>query len=262
MALIALRDVSVEFPIYQGGSRSLKKALLRAGTGGGLARDAANRLCVRALDRLSLDIRHGDRVGIIGANGAGKTTLLRVLAGVYEPTSGQIHTEGAIAPLFDVGLGLNPDATGYDNIYLRGLYMGLPPKVIRSHIAEVAEFSELGDYLSMPVRTYSAGMTLRLAFGAATCIDPEILLMDEWLLAGDAHFLDKARRRLEAFVSRSSILVLASHSEAIMREWCNKAIYLQQGRVEGYGPIDEVIELYHQATASNANEKREKESAS
>lgn len=247
MASIALRDVSVEFPIYQGSSRSLKKALLRAGTGGGIARDAANRVCVKALNNVTLDIEHGDRVGIIGANGAGKTTLLRVLAGVYEPTNGMISTQGHIAPLFDVGLGLNPDATGYDNIYLRGLYMGLPPKVIRSHIAEVAAFSELGDYLSMPVRTYSAGMTLRLAFGAATCIDPEILLMDEWLLAGDAHFLDKARQRLEAFVSRSSILVLASHSEPILKEWCNKAIYLRQGRVEAFGSIDNVLALYHQS---------------
>lgn len=247
MASIALRDVSVEFPIYQGSSRSLKKALLRAGTGGGIARDAANRVCVKALNNISLDIEHGDRVGIVGSNGAGKTTLLRVLAGVYEPTFGMVETEGHVAPLFDVGLGLNPDATGHDNIYLRGLYMGLPPKVIRSHIAEIAEFSELGDYLSMPVRTYSAGMTLRLAFGAATCIDPEILLMDEWLLAGDAHFLDKARRRLEAFVSRSSILVLASHSEVILREWCNKAIFLKRGRVEAFGPLDDVFALYNQS---------------
>jgi ABC-2 type transport system ATP-binding protein len=252
MASIALRDVSVDFPIYQGSSRSLKKSLLRAGTGGGIARDAANRVCVQALKNITLDIRHGDRIGLIGANGAGKTTLLRVLAGVYEPTTGDISSDGHISPLFDVGLGLNPDATGYDNIYLRGLYMGLPPKVIRAHIAEIAAFSELGDYLSMPVRTYSAGMTLRLAFGAATCVDPEILLMDEWLLAGDAQFLDKARQRLEAFVSRSSILVLASHSEPILREWCNKAIFLNRGNVEAFGDIDMVFDAYHRANEPKA----------
>lgn len=246
MASIVLRDVSVDFPIYQGGSRSLKKALLRAGTGGGLARDANNRVCVHALDHVSLTLEHGDRVALIGPNGAGKTTLLRVLAGVYEPPKGMVRIDGSISPLFDVGLGFNPDATGYENIMLRGLYMGLHPRQVRRRADEIAEFSELGDYLAVPVRTYSAGMMLRLAFGVATCIEPDILLMDEWVLAGDAHFFEKARSRLEDFIGRSSIMVLASHSEDILRQWCTRAILMERGQVRRVGPIDEVLACYRE----------------
>lgn len=252
MASISLRDVSIEFPIYQGSNRSLKKALLGAGTGGSLGRDGGNRVCVRALDRMTLDLQHGDRVGLVGPNGAGKTTLLRVLAGIFEPTRGQVTIEGKISPLFDVSLGFNPDAMGHENIFLRGLYMGMTPADIRSRAAEIARFSELGDYLSIPVRTYSAGMMLRLAFGVATCVDPEILLMDEWVLAGDAHFLEKARRRLEAFIERSSIMVLASHSDSILRQWCNKGVLLRRGQIEAVGPINEILALYHSRSPAGA----------
>lgn len=244
MAYLSLRNVSVEFPIYQGANRSLKKALLRAGTGGGLKRTADNRVCVRALDNLTFDLTHGDRVGLVGSNGAGKTTLLRVLAQIYEPVSGQIEIEGRISPLFDTGLGLSPDATGYENIHLRSYYMGMAPSEVRARVAEVAAFTELGDYLNMPVRTYSSGMILRLAFAVATCVQPEILLMDEWMMAGDASFLKKARARMENFVSQSSIMVLATHSESLMAEWCNKAIYLHQGQVKMFGPTKEVLQEY------------------
>jgi len=251
-ASISLENVFVEFPIYQGGSRSLKKALLRAGTGGGIARDAANRVTVKALAGVDLRIQHGDRVALVGPNGAGKTTLLRVLAGVYEPTSGRVTVEGHISPLFDVGLGLNADATGYENIRMRGLLMGMTPAEIEQRMASIAEFTDLGDYLAMPVRTYSAGMTLRLAFAVATSGHPEILLMDEWLLAGDSNFLEKARRRLADFVNRSSILVLASHTEALLTEWCNKGILLDRGNVVAFGPIREVIEVYHRRRTGDA----------
>lgn len=245
MAKITLNDVSVEFPIYQGSSRSIKKTLLRAGTGGRINRDSGNRISVRALDRLSLSLEHGDRVALVGPNGSGKTTLLRVLAGVYEPVAGAIQVEGSVSPLFDVGVGFNPDATGYENILLRGLYMGLPPEQVRARVDEIADFSELGDYLAVPVRTYSAGMMLRLSFGVATCVDPDILLMDEWVLAGDAHFFGKARQRLKAFIERSSLMVLASHADDIVRQWCNKGVLLEHGQVRAVGPIDEVLALYH-----------------
>ncbi len=244
MTSIRLRDVSVDFPVYQGSSRSLKKTLMRAGAGGRILADASQRLVVHALDRISLDLEEGDRVALIGPNGAGKTTLLRVLAGTFEPTSGFIDVDGHVAPLFDAALGFNTDATGYENIVLRGVYMGMSPREMARRMDEIAAFTELGDYLQMPIRSYSSGMVMRLAFGVATCVHPEILLMDEWLLAGDAHFLEKARTRLADFVTGSKILVLASHSDLIVREWCNKGLFLERGQVRMFGPVDDVLDLY------------------
>ena len=244
MAFLRLRNLSVEFPMYQGGSRSLKKLLVATTTYGNLARDATDRINVHALNDLTLDIEDGDRVALIGANGAGKTTLLRVLAGIYYPTRGRVYSSGRISALLDVAVGLNPDATGRENIILRGMYMDIHPREMRARVDEIAEFTELGAYLDMPTRTYSAGMMVRLGFAVSTCIPPEILLMDEWLSAGDARFLDKAQRRMEQFVDRSSILVLASHSQELLRKWCNRGLLLQQGRIMISGPIDEVIAAY------------------
>jgi ABC-2 type transport system ATP-binding protein/lipopolysaccharide transport system ATP-binding protein len=241
MALIILEHVSVEFSIYQGSSRSLKKSLLRAGTGGRFAEDANERICIQALDDISLRIEHGDRLGIVGSNGAGKTTLLRVLAGVYEPVNGRVLIHGKISPLFDVGLGMDPEATGEENIILRGLYLGFSKREMQARTQEIVEFTELGQYLSLPVRTYSAGMMLRLAFAVSTCIEPDILLMDEWVLAGDAQFQEKANQRVEAFVDRSNILVLASHSDDMIRRWCNKVIRLEQGQIVAAGRTPEAI---------------------
>jgi ABC-type polysaccharide/polyol phosphate transport system ATPase subunit len=193
---------------------------------------------------VSLEVRAGEIIGIVGRSGAGKTTLLRVLAGIYYPSRGQVYSSGRISALLDVAVGLNPDATGRENIILRGMYMDIHPREMRERVDEIAEFTELGAYLDMPTRTYSAGMMVRLGFAVSTCIHPEILLMDEWLSAGDARFLDKAQRRMEQFVDRSSILVLASHSQELLRKWCNRGLLLQQGRVVSFGPIDEVIAAY------------------
>ena len=245
MTSMTLQDLSVEFPIYRGGSRSLKKALLSAGSRGRFARDAEDRIVVRALKNVSMTFAKGDRVGLIGRNGAGKTTLLRAMAGIYEPTGGRIHVDGNVSPLLDVALGLNPEATGYENITLRGMYAGIRPRDMKAHAEEIAEFSELREFLAMPVRNYSSGMALRLAFAVVTCLHPEILLMDEWFLAGDANFLDKARKRMESFVSRSSILVVASHSDEIIKEWCNKAAYLRGGELIEFGPVNDVLKAYH-----------------
>jgi ABC-type polysaccharide/polyol phosphate transport system ATPase subunit len=244
MAFLRLRNLSVEFPMYQGSSRSLKKLLVATTTYGNLARDATDRVNVHALNDVTLDIEDGDRVALIGGNGAGKTTLLRVLAGIYYPTRGQVHSSGRISAVLDVAVGLNPDATGRENIILRGMYMDIHPSEMRARVDEIAEFTELGPYLDMPARTYSAGMMVRLGFAVSTCIPPEILLMDEWLSAGDARFLDKAQQRMEQFVGRSSILVLASHSQELLRKWCNRALLLQQGRITSSGPVDEVIAAY------------------
>ena len=207
-----------------------------------------NRIVVQALADISLYIDHGERVGLVGHNGAGKTTLLRVLAGVYEPSAGRIAVDGKVSTLLDASLGLNPEATGYENILLRGLYMGLHPREIRTLAPAIADFTELGDFLHMPVRTYSAGMMIRLGFAVATATKPEILLMDEWLLAGDAQFLDKARQRIDTFVSQSQILVLASHSLEVIRKWCRKVVWLEGGRVILAGNAEPVLSRYVQSS--------------
>ena len=183
---------------------------------------------------------------MIGANGAGKTTLLRILAGIYLPTRGQVYSSGKISALLDVSLGLNPDATGLENIILRGMYMNIHPREMRTRVDDIAEFTELGAYLDMPARTYSAGMMVRLGFAVSTCILPEILLMDEWLSAGDARFLEKAQKRMEQFVGSSNILVLASHSVDLLRNWCNRGILLQHGRVAAQGDINDVVAAYQE----------------
>jgi ABC-type polysaccharide/polyol phosphate transport system ATPase subunit len=244
MSFIRLRDVSLEFPIYQGSSRSLKKVLLASSTRGNLACDASDRINVRALSGVSFELRSGDRFALIGANGAGKTTLLKVLAGVFEPTHGRIISSGQVTSLLDTSVGLNPDATGHENIILRGMYMGIRPREMAPRAASIAEFTELGDYLDMPVRTYSAGMMIRLAFAISTCVPPDILIMDEWLTAGDARFLAKAQRRIEQFVRNSSILVLASHSMELAAQWCSRGILLHHGRVLTIGPVEDVVAAY------------------
>lgn len=246
MAFLRLRDLWVEFPIYQASSRSLKKSLL-AKAHGNLARDARDRVNVVALSDLDLDIEHGDRLAVMGANGAGKSTLLKVLAGIYEPTRGRIYSSGRISALLTASVGLDPDATGRENIVLRGMYMDVHPREMRGRVEEIAEFTELGYHLDLPVRTYSTGMVVRLCFAIATSVRPEILLLDEWLAAGDAGFLAKARKRMEEFVGRSSILVLASHSMPILEEWCNRAILLDSGRIIAVGDVKEIAAVYQQA---------------
>jgi ABC-type polysaccharide/polyol phosphate transport system ATPase subunit len=245
--IIALDHVSVSFPIYQSGSRSLKKQLLARGSAGRIARDANDRIVVDALRDVSLSLDSGDRLALIGTNGAGKTTLLRVMAGVYEPVAGAVSVQGRISPMFDIGLGIDSDLSGYDNIRIRGLLLGLTAQEIEERLPGIADFTELGDYLEMPVRTYSSGMMLRLTFAVATCFEPEVLLMDEWILAGDAHFMAKAEARLRSFVEKASVVVLASHNLEICRKWCNKGAWLQQGQIQEIGSIASVIERYQSA---------------
>jgi lipopolysaccharide transport system ATP-binding protein len=228
---IQVKNVSVNFPIYDNVHRSLKKAVLNLTTGGRIAEDIKHHKSVKALDGINFDLKAGSRLGLLGHNGSGKTTLLRVLSGVYVPTSGKIITQGRIASLLDVSMGLDPDATGFENIYLRGLLEGLKPKDIKNKIEDIAEFSELGDFLNFPVRTYSSGMMLRLAFAISTSIDAEILIMDEWLSVGDVSFNAKASERLNALVKKASILVIASHDEDLINKICNRAIRLEHGHL-------------------------------
>jgi ABC-type polysaccharide/polyol phosphate transport system ATPase subunit len=252
MAFLRLRDLSVEFPMYQTSSRSLKKSILAGTTRGNLARDALNRINVKALSELNFNIEQGDRVGLIGLNGSGKTTLLKVLAGIYRPSRGQLLKSGRISALLDINVGMNAELTGYENIILRGMYMGIHPREMRKRSDEIAEFTELGDHLNMPLRTYSSGMTVRLSFAIATCIAPEILLLDEWLSAGDAPFIAKAKKRMDEFVRLSSLLVLASHSMPLLEEWCTHGVWLEFGHVKMKGPINDVAAAYNKAAAAAA----------
>jgi ABC-type polysaccharide/polyol phosphate transport system ATPase subunit len=244
MARIQVDQVSVQFPIYNANTRSLKTRLMHMTTGGRIGRDAGNRVCVEALSDVTLTFEHGDRVGLVGHNGAGKTTLLRVLAGIYEPVRGSVYSEGNVVPLFDMSLGMNPEATGFENIMLRARFLGLEGKKISTSMNEIAAFTELGDYLAMPVRTYSTGMAVRLAFAVSTSIEPEIMLMDEWIGAGDAAFLEKASHRLNDFIGRAGILVVASHSTALLESNCNKGVLMRAGKVEAIGPISEILRSY------------------
>ncbi len=230
-AFIQVQGVSVSFPVYENAHRSLKKAVLNLTTGGRIAEDVKHHRVVKALDSINFDLKEGSRLGLLGHNGSGKTTMLRVLSGVYAPTSGKLITQGRIASLLDVSMGLDSDATGFENIYLRGVLEGLKPKDIRNKIDDIADFSELGDFLNFPVRTYSSGMLLRLAFAISTSIDAEILIMDEWLSVGDTSFNVKATKRLNALVKKASILVIASHDEGLINKVCNRVIRLEHGNI-------------------------------
>ena len=187
---------------------------------------------MRALQNINLEFKHGDRVGLLGHNGAGKSTLLRVLSGVYKPTSGQVAINGQVASLIDVSLGIDSEATGRENIFIRGALLGLRKKQINEQLEEIIKFSELGDFIDMPVRIYSSGMHLRLAFSVSTVIRPEILIMDEWLSVGDESFKYKAESRMQKLLESTSILIIASHSKELLLKTCNRIILLDHGLVK------------------------------
>jgi homopolymeric O-antigen transport system ATP-binding protein len=238
---IRAEDLAIEFPLYHVGARSLKKRLL-ARTPLRLKQDESNRVVVAALRGLSFEIGRGERVALVGGNGAGKTTLLRTLAGIYEPVAGRLEVEGSIGSLIDPAAGMDQNSTGRENIHLRALYRGLDEAEAEEMAEEVGRFSGLGEFLDVPVRGYSAGMQVRLSFAMATVIAPEVLLMDEWLLAGDADFMQRARERLVELVQGADILVLATHDMAVVREWCTRAIRLEGGRIVADGPVAEVVD--------------------
>lgn len=226
---IKLNNVSVRFPIYDAKQRSFKQTMLNAATGGKIIQNTGKFTEIEALKNINLDIKEGDRVALIGHNGSGKTTLLRVLAGVYAPVEGSISVKGKITSLLDSMLGMDGEATGIENIKLRGLFLGLRPKQTNQLIDEIVDFSELGDFINMPVRTYSSGMVLRLAFAISTSTQPEILLMDEWMSVGDEQFRNKAEKRLEQFVDKAGILVMATHDHGLAERVCSKHIHLEHG---------------------------------
>jgi homopolymeric O-antigen transport system ATP-binding protein len=243
MISIAVSGLSIDFPLYHADSRSLKKIVLSAATSR-LGQDRKQHLVVHAVRDVSFMLSAGDCLGLVGNNGAGKTTLLRALAGIYEPVRGALAIHGRVAALLDVSQGMNIELTGRENIRLFGLYKKLSARQTARLEDDVVEFCELAQFIDIPVRTYSAGMTVRLSFALATAVRPEILLMDEWFLAGDAGFVEKARHRLESVVRGADILVISSHSAAIIKEWSNRVIWLDGGRIMADGPPEEVLRSY------------------
>lgn len=251
---IALKGVTVDFPIYDMGSRSLKRRLvldhvskligIKAPSVGGSVRHDGGAVLVRALDEIEFSLADGDRVGLIGHNGAGKTTLLRVAAGIYEPTAGEVVIHGHVMPLFNMMEGMAPDATGIEMIRVRGALLGMTNDELEEKMVEIAEFCDLGEYIDMPVRTYSTGMLVRLAFAITTSVSSEVLIMDEFIGAGDAAFLERAKSRLKGFVEQARVLLVATHSTEIVRQWCNKAILLHHGKLVEFGPVDVAVAAY------------------
>ena len=244
MAHITFSNVSIEFPIFNATGRSLTSSILKVATGGKLDADPNGRVLVKALTDVSFSLREGDKVALLGHNGAGKSTMLRALGRVYSPTKGTAEIVGEIGSLIDISLGINPEATGRENVYIRGQLLGLTKQEISDKYAEIVEFAELGDFMEMPVRTYSSGMHLRLAFAVSTVVRPEILLMDEWLSVGDADFQLKAEARLRNLVSETKILAIATHSRELVEAVCNRAIWLEHGQVKMDGSVSEVVPAY------------------
>ncbi|MBV9521067.1 MAG: ABC transporter ATP-binding protein [Hyphomicrobiales bacterium] len=247
MAHIRLSGVGVEFPIHNAHSRSLQLQVF--GKLGGKLAQHKQAVFVQALQGVNLALEDGDRVGIIGHNGAGKTTLLRVLAGVYEPTFGTMSIEGKLSSFTDITLGMDPEATGLENIIFRCVFMGLSFAEARRLSPSIQEFSELGEFLRLPVRTYSTGMFLRLAFAISTSVEPDIIIMDEMISGGDARFMERAKARLTSLLERTKILIVATHSVEIMQSLCNKVIWLDHGEVRKIGSFEEVHPLYLAAYA-------------
>ncbi len=245
MFQLTAENLSLIFPLY--GHNGAVKALeaSSAGTNPKLIYSPSGDIIgVHALKRVSFEIRGGQRLGIVGANGSGKTTLLQVLAGIYRPDSGKLHVQGRRSNLINIGLGMRMEATGRRNIMLGGLAAGHRRGDIQRRLAEIEAFSELGEFLSMPVSTYSAGMRMRLSFAIATAFDPEVLILDEWLSAGDEVFRRKAAKRMESFVQTAGVLVLASHNIALLKRTCDLGLWLRNGKVEAFGDIKTVLEGY------------------
>lgn len=247
MSFISLKNVTVDIPIYNSQSRSLKKTFMGFASGGRIGLSEKGFSIVRSLTDITLEIKDGERIGLLGPNGAGKSTLLRVLGGAYIPTGGEAIIEGKVGSLIDVSLGIDSESTGIENIYLRAALLQIPKKVVDEQLDSIIEFTELGEFINMPVRTYSSGMHMRLAFAVSTMIRPEILLMDEWLSVGDLNFQKKAEQRLNDLIKRSSILVIASHSRQLIEKCCTRAILLENGHIRMDGRAKDVCAFYFES---------------
>lgn len=245
MSSIVMRNVNVNYPVMQDHYMSIRRAILRKLTGGRLYKSDLHANYVHAVKNFSLELRDGDRVGLIGRNGAGKSTLLKTISGFIMPDDGDIEVKGKITSLFSINGGLDVERTGYDNIYLMGRLLGISRDEMAKNIPEIEEFSELGKFLSMPVRSYSDGMRIRLGISVVTCIHPDILVLDEALGTSDAHFIEKTTKRAQRLYDKASIIVLASHAQELLRSLCNKVIWMEGGSIKMFGEIDPVLTAYN-----------------
>lgn len=240
---MTLREVTISFPLSRYLARQSWVRDDGRHTGGAFVTDAHGGRRIRALDTIDLELRSGARLGILGHNGAGKSTLLRTMMGIYPPETGSIRVRGRIASMLDIHTGFDNASSGLENIRLRALFMDIPEDILEQRLEGVANFTELGQYLNLPLSTYSAGMRARLAFAIATGFSPEIVVMDEWLSAGDRDFRVKADKRMAEFVEQSEILVIASHTDALLKKNCNRAIVLEAGKIIYDGDVDGAIAL-------------------
>lgn len=247
MACIEIKDVIVDFPIYNANTRSFKDTILKTATGGkvGILDQNVN---IRALDGITFTLKDGDRLGLIGHNGSGKSTLLRLLGRVYVPCAGTALIEGTVGSLIAISLGIDQEGTGRENIYIRGSLLGLQKKEIDERIDQIIALCDLGSFIDLPIRTYSTGMQMRLAFAVSTMIHPNILIMDEWLSVGDESFKEKAENRLKALVNKTQILIIASHSRSLVEKTCNRVIWLEHGKVKMDGKPEKILNAYFGAT--------------
>lgn len=243
MNFIELENASVTFSIYNTKTRSVRNQLINAI--GGKVNAVDNTVYVKAIDNISLTIKEGERVGLIGHNGAGKSTMLKLLSGIYEPTAGSIKISGYISSLTNVTMGMDPESSGYDNIIMRCIFMGMTYKEAKSRVQEIIDFSDLNEYINLPLRTYSTGMYLRLAFTIATSITPDILIMDEMIGAGDSAFIEKARQRSMGLIEKTKIIILSSHDLHILRDICNRGIWMEKGSIRMDGEINHVLDAYN-----------------
>lgn len=241
-------NATVELPIYNAAARSLRNSIFRR-IGGKVGANESDIVTVRALSDITVSVGAGERLAVLGHNGAGKSTILRVFSGAYEPSSGAAVISGSVSSLLDITMGMDPELTGAENVILRGAFVGLSMKESRERIAEIEEYSELGGFMNLPIRTYSSGMILRLAFAVSTVRHRDILLLDELISVGDRSFAAKARQRIQTMIDGASILVLASHDLATVRQYCNRAILLQSGNLIADGPVEDVIERYQSLDA-------------
>jgi ABC-type polysaccharide/polyol phosphate transport system ATPase subunit len=251
--IVSISNLSLDIPVYDSGARSFRKSLFKFNAssekkansvGGNLVAMKNSGVIIRALDDINISINEGDRVAILGHNGSGKSTLLKVIAGIHDPTQGLVVTRGRVIPLFNMMEGISPDSKGRETIAIRGSILGLTNNEILKKMDDIISFCELDDYIDLPVRTYSTGMLVRLMFGIATSIEADILVMDEFIGAGDAAFIAKANKRLKEFVDRSKCLIVATHSQDIALNWCNKALLLEKGKLRAIGTPEEVLKIY------------------